>query len=93
MPESKPERHERFLRAFTQHEAGGARLCAALVPSRADADDVLQEVAIVLWEKFDEFAAAATSRPGLAESLASRCCLGGATRAGIGSCWPTTSWS
>ena len=27
------------------------------VPSRTDADDILQEVAVVLWEKFDEFRA------------------------------------
>jgi RNA polymerase sigma-70 factor (ECF subfamily) len=26
-----------------------------LVPTRADADDVMQDVAVVLWEKYGEF--------------------------------------
>jgi RNA polymerase sigma-70 factor (ECF subfamily) len=42
-----------FLRLFLQN---GRRLYAyilTLLPHRADADDVLQEVSVVLWEKFD----------------------------------------
>lgn len=50
-----PERHQKFLRAFTTHEPVIRAFVRRLVPSRTDADDVLQEVAIVLWEKFDEF--------------------------------------
>jgi RNA polymerase sigma-70 factor (ECF subfamily) len=49
------ERHQKFLRAFTTHEPAIRAFVRRLVPSRADADDVLQEVAIVLWEKFDDF--------------------------------------
>jgi RNA polymerase sigma-70 factor (ECF subfamily) len=48
-------KHELFLRAFTTHEPMIRAFVRRLVPSRTDADDVLQEVAIVLWEKFDEF--------------------------------------
>jgi RNA polymerase sigma-70 factor, ECF subfamily len=49
------DHHQQFLRAFTTHEPAVRAFVRRLVPTRADADDVLQEVAIVLWEKFDEF--------------------------------------
>ena len=56
MPEpDHDERHRRFLRAFTTHEPTVRAFVRRLVPTRADADDILQEVSIVLWEKFDEF--------------------------------------
>jgi len=48
-------RHEKFLRLFTANEPAIRAFVRNLVPSRIDADDVLQEVAIVLWNKFDEF--------------------------------------
>ena len=49
------DRHQQFLRAFTTNEPALRAYIRRLVPSRTDADDVLQEVAIVLWEKFGEF--------------------------------------
>ena len=49
------DRHQQFLRAFTTNEPAVRAFVRRLVPSRADADDVLQEVAIVLWEKFEDF--------------------------------------
>lgn len=49
------EHYQRFLRAFTTHEPAIRAFVRRLVPSRTDADDVLQEVAIVLWERFDDF--------------------------------------
>jgi RNA polymerase sigma-70 factor (ECF subfamily) len=49
------ERHNRFLRAFTAHEMAIRAYVRRLVPSRADADDVMQEIAVVLWEKIAEF--------------------------------------
>jgi len=55
MPDSGQESHQQFLRAFTTHEPAVRAFVRRLVPTRADADDVLQEVAIVLWEKFGEF--------------------------------------
>lgn len=55
MAESTPERQLEFLRAFTTHEPAIRAFVRRLVPARADADDILQEVAIVLWEKFHEF--------------------------------------
>ena len=48
-------RHREFLRAFTTNEPAVRAFVRRLVPSRTDADDILQEVSIVLWEKFDEF--------------------------------------
>jgi RNA polymerase sigma-70 factor (ECF subfamily) len=48
-------RHQQFLRAFTTNEPAVRAFVRRLVPSRIDADDVLQEVAIVLWEKYGEF--------------------------------------
>ena len=54
MPDS-PDRHQQFLRAFTKNEPAVRAFVRRLLPSRADVDDVLQEVAIVLWEKFEEF--------------------------------------
>lgn len=55
MSEAHQDHHQQFLRAFTTHEPAVRAFVRRLVPSRADADDILQEVSIVLWEKFDEF--------------------------------------
>ncbi len=51
----KPDLNRAFLREFTIHEPAIRAYVRRLVPTRSDADDVLQEVAIVLWEKFEEF--------------------------------------
>lgn len=56
------ERHHRFLRLFTHHEGAVRAYVRRLVPLRADADDVMQEVAVVLWDKFDGFLAGADFR-------------------------------
>jgi RNA polymerase sigma-70 factor (ECF subfamily) len=50
---AETERHHQFLRAFTAHEPAIRAFVRRLVPSRADADDVMQEVSVVLWEKFN----------------------------------------
>ena len=50
---SRPAKSKRFLRLFLQN---GRRLYAyilTLLPHRADADDVLQEASLVMWDKFD----------------------------------------
>ena len=46
--------HDRFLRLFTANDAAIRGFVRSLVPSRQDADDVMQEVAVVLWKKFSE---------------------------------------
>lgn len=55
MTPDERQQHQRFLRAFTANEPAIRAFVRRLVPSRADADDVMQEAAIVLWEKFGEF--------------------------------------
>lgn len=49
------EQKQCFLWMFTAHEPAIRAFVRRLVPSRADADDVMQEAAIVLWDKFAEF--------------------------------------
>jgi RNA polymerase sigma-70 factor (ECF subfamily) len=56
MTADETDRHHRFLRLFTAHEPGVRAYVRRLVPARADADDVMQEVAVVLWDKFATFA-------------------------------------
>src|ERR1051325_1796835 len=55
MSPAETERHHRFLRAFTASEPAIRAFVRRLVPTRADADDVMQEVSVVLWEKFAQF--------------------------------------
>lgn len=55
MTPEENHRHDLFLRAFTTHDAAIRAYVRRLVPSRADADDVMQEVSLVLWKKFDSF--------------------------------------
>jgi RNA polymerase sigma-70 factor (ECF subfamily) len=55
MSPAETERHHRFLRSFTAHEPAIRAHVRRLVPTRADADDVMQEISVVLWEKFDSF--------------------------------------
>ena len=50
------QRHDDFLRLFTTHEPAVRAFVRSLVPGLSDANDVMQEVAIVLWRKFGEYA-------------------------------------
>ena len=63
MTPEENERHNRFLRSFTAHEPAVRAYIRRMVPTRADADDVMQEVSVVLWEKFSEFREGADFRP------------------------------
>jgi RNA polymerase sigma-70 factor, ECF subfamily len=49
------QNHDRFLRLFTEHEPSVRTFVRSLAPSRTDASEVMQEVAVVLWKKFGEF--------------------------------------
>jgi RNA polymerase sigma-70 factor (ECF subfamily) len=44
--------HERFLTLFTANEPAIRAFVRRLVPTRQDAADVMQSVALVLWRKF-----------------------------------------
>jgi RNA polymerase sigma-70 factor (ECF subfamily) len=49
------DRHAVFLRLFTETEGALRVFVRSLLPTHQDAAEVLQEVAVVLWEKFDRF--------------------------------------
>ena len=48
---------QRFLSLFLRSEREIFRYVAVLVPNVADAEDIVQQTAIALWEKFDAYAA------------------------------------
>jgi len=50
----KPSR-ERFLQLFLGSEREVYRYISAIAPARGDADEILQQTALELWMKFDQF--------------------------------------
>lgn len=46
---------QRFLSLFLRSEREVFRHVAALVPNVADAEDIVQQTALALWEKFDAY--------------------------------------
>ncbi len=46
---------QRFLSLFLRSEREIFRYVAALVPNVADAEDIVQQTALMLWEKFDAY--------------------------------------
>jgi RNA polymerase sigma-70 factor (ECF subfamily) len=55
MTELDSDRHDLFLRLFTANEPVLRGFVRSLVPTVTDADDVMQEVAVVLWHRFGEY--------------------------------------
>ncbi len=55
--DDRPEKgtNEEFLRLWLQYESRIYGMVFSLVPDWAGADDVMQEVSLVLWRRFDEF--------------------------------------
>jgi len=53
MIEEPAKRHEQFLRHYSAHEPAIRAFVRRLVPLRTDVPDVMQEVALVLWKKFE----------------------------------------
>ncbi len=49
-------RHNQFLRLFSANEAAIHGFVRSLLPTRDDAREVMQEVAVVLWRKFASYA-------------------------------------
>jgi RNA polymerase sigma-70 factor (ECF subfamily) len=47
--------HESFMRLWVQHQSRVYAYIRTLVFRRADAEDILQDVAVVLWRKFGQF--------------------------------------
>lgn len=50
-----PAAQQRFLSLFLRSEREVYRYVAALVPNVADAEDIVQQTALALWEKFDAY--------------------------------------
>lgn len=62
MPSESPQRpahttadQQRFLSLFLRSEREIFRYVAALVPSMTDAEDIVQQTALALWEKFHAY--------------------------------------
>src|SRR6185436_5699701 len=53
--EDQAAAQQRFLSLFLRSEREVFRYVAALVPHVADAEDIVQQTALVLWEKFDDY--------------------------------------
>jgi RNA polymerase sigma-70 factor (ECF subfamily) len=49
-----PAKGRLFLRLFLQNERRLYAYILTLLPHRADADDILQEASLVMWDKFDD---------------------------------------
>ena len=56
-------RDDRFLRLYSEHEPSLRGFVRSLVPTRDDAREVMQEVAVALWRKFGDMASASEFRP------------------------------
>ncbi len=50
----KSPKVKQFLRLFLQNERRLYAYVLTLLPNRTDADDVLQEASLVMWDKFDD---------------------------------------
>ena len=55
LDEVKTDRHAEFLRLYAKHQHRVLAYILMLVPNRTDAEDLLQDTVVLLWEKFDEF--------------------------------------
>ncbi len=55
MSESENDNYERFVQRFAQHEADLRRFIRSMLPTREDTDELVQQTAIVLWRKFDQY--------------------------------------
>jgi len=53
--ESEDSRQIRFLKLYTANELAIRAFVRTLLPTRDDAQEVMQEIAVVLWKKFTEY--------------------------------------
>ncbi|MCG8585159.1 MAG: sigma-70 family RNA polymerase sigma factor [Pirellulales bacterium] len=52
---SQPDSHERFAELFRQHHARLFGYVLSLVHSVVDAQDIMQQASLTMWERFDGF--------------------------------------
>lgn len=55
MAESEDQRYELFIKRFTKCEQDLRRFIRSLVPTWTDTDEILQQTAMVIWRKFDQY--------------------------------------
>lgn len=51
----KEKKHGEFIRNFATVQSALYRYICSLLPNFSDADDILQEVAVISWDKYDSF--------------------------------------
>ena len=49
------DRYEVFVKKFAHYEGDVRRFVRSLLPNWTDADEVVQQTAIVMWRKFDQY--------------------------------------
>ena len=54
-PDSEDARYETFVQRFAHYEPDLRRFIRSLLPTWTDTDEVLQQTAIVIWRKFDQY--------------------------------------
>ncbi len=54
-PLENPDRNEQFVLLFAEHEVDLRSYVLALLPRWDDAREVMQQVSLLLWRKFDQF--------------------------------------
>ena len=63
MTPAENAKHDQFLRLYVSHEEALLGFVRTLVPSREDAREVMQEVAVVLWQRLGDLDDIANFRP------------------------------
>ena len=53
-PEHPP--HDQFLRLYAEHEVALHTFVRSMLPTRDEASEVMQEVIVILWQKFSQVA-------------------------------------
>lgn len=54
-PSPEDDRYETFVARFAHFEPDLRRFIRSILPTWTDADEVLQQTAIVIWRKFDQY--------------------------------------
>ncbi len=62
MPSAPQPQDDQFLRLYAEHEPSLHGFVRSLVPTRDDAREVMQEVAVALWRKFADLSSPADFR-------------------------------
>lgn len=55
MPDPESQQYEAFVELFARYEGDLRAFARSLMPTWHDADEVVQQVALVAWRKFDQF--------------------------------------